>query len=171
LPVYYNYKPAAKRGYAFDKTDALYPFGFGLSYTQFSYTDMQWNKTRIAANETVDISVTITNTGKRAGDEIVQLYSNDPVASVTQPVKQLRGFKRVSLAPQQSARVTFTLSANQLGFYGRNMDFVLEPGKIGLQLGASSADIRLKGELEVVGKTANIGGQKVYLTPATVNLH
>ena len=171
LPVYYNHKPAAKRGYAFDKTDALYPFGFGLSYTQFSYTDMQWNKTRISAHETVDISVTITNTGKRAGDEIVQLYSNDPVASVTQPVKQLRGFKRVSLAPQQSARVTFTLSANQLGFYDRKMDFVLEPGKIGLQLGASSADIRLRGELEVVGKTADIAGQKVYLTPATVNLH
>jgi len=170
LPVYYNYKPAAKRGYAFEQTDALYPFGFGLSYTQFGYTDMQWSKTKLKANETVDISVTVTNTGKRAGDEIVQLYSNDPVASVTQPVKQLRGFKRVSLAPQQSARVTFTLSANQLGFYDRNMDFVLEPGMIALQLGASSADIRLKGELEIVGKTTNIAKQKVYLTPARVNL-
>jgi len=170
LPVYYNYKPAAKRGYAFEQTDALYPFGFGLSYTQFAYTDMQWSKTKLTANETVDISVTITNTGKRAGDEIVQLYSNDPVASVTQPVKQLRGFKRVSLAPQQSARVTFTLSANQLGFYDRNMDFVLETGKIVLLLGASSADIRLKGELEVVGKTANIAKQKVYLTPTRVSV-
>ncbi len=170
LPVYYNYKPAAKRGYTFDQTDALYPFGFGLSYTQFAYTDMQWSKTKLKANETVDISVKITNTGKRAGDEIVELYSNDPVASVTQPVKQLRGFKRVSLAPQQSARVTFTLSANQLGFYDRNMDFVLEPGKIALLLGSSSADIRLQGELEVVGKTVDIAKQKVYLTPAAVTL-
>ncbi|WP_062059757.1 glycoside hydrolase family 3 N-terminal domain-containing protein [Cellvibrio sp. OA-2007] len=165
LPVYYNYKPAAKRGYAFDKTDALYPFGFGLSYTQFAYKDMQWSKTKLSANESVDISVTITNTGKRAGDEIVQLYTNDPVASVTQPVKQLRGFKRVSLAPNQSARVTFTLSANQLGFYDRNMDFVLEPGKINLLMGASSADIRLKGEIDIIGKATNISTKKVYLTP------
>jgi len=170
LPVYYNYKPAAKRGYAFDKTDALYPFGFGLSYTQFAYTDMHWSKTKLKANETVDISVTVTNTGKRAGDEIVQLYVNDPVASVTQPVKQLRGFKRVSLAPQQSAQVTFTLSANQLGFYDRNMNFVVEPGKINLLMGASSADIRLQGELDIIGKTTNVADQKVYLTPAAVNL-
>jgi beta-glucosidase len=130
---------------------------------------MQWSKTKLGANDTVDISVTITNTGKRAGDEIVQLYTSDPVVSVTQPVKQLRGFKRVSLAPQQSARVTFTLSANQLGFYDRNMDFVLEPGKINLMLGASSADIRLKGELDIVGKTTDIAAQKVYLTPVTVS--
>ncbi|MDR7088068.1 glycoside hydrolase family 3 N-terminal domain-containing protein [Cellvibrio fibrivorans] len=170
LPVYYNHKPSAKRGYAFDKTDALYPFGFGLSYTQFAYADMQWSKTKLGANDTVDISVTITNTGKRAGDEVVQLYTNDPVASATQPVKQLRGFKRVSLAPQQSARVTFTLSANQLGFYDRQMDFVLEPGKINLLLGASSADIRLKGELDVVGKTIDISKNKGYLTPVTVKL-
>jgi beta-glucosidase len=99
----------------------------------------------------------------------VQLYTSDPVASVTQPVKQLRGFKRVSLAPQQSARVTFTLSANQLGFYDRNMDFVLEPGKINLLLGASSADIRLQGELDVVGEATNIAAQKVYLTPVSVS--
>lgn len=168
LPVYYNYKPSAKRGYAFDKTDALYPFGFGLSYTQFTYADMQWSKTKLGANDTVDISVTITNTGKRAGDEVVQLYTSDPVASVTQPVKQLRGFKRVNLAPQQSARVTFTLSANQLGFYDRKMDFVLEPGKINLLLGSSSADIRLKGELDIVGKATDIAAQKVYLTPVAV---
>jgi len=170
LPVYYNYKPSAKRGYAFDKTDALYPFGFGLSYTQFAYADMQWSKTKLGANDTVNISVTITNTGKRAGDEIVQLYTSDPVASVTQPVKQLRGFKRVNLAPQQSARVTFTLSANQLGFYDRNMDFVLEPGKIDLLIGSSSADIRLKGELDIVGKATDISAEKVYLTPVAVTL-
>lgn len=168
LPVYYNYKPSAKRGYAFEKTDALYPFGFGLSYTQFTYADMQWNKTKLGANDTVDVSVTITNTGKRAGDEVVQLYTSDPVASVTQPVKQLRGFKRVNLAPQQSVRVTFTLSANQLGFYDRKMDFVLEPGKINLLLGSSSADIRLKGGLDIVGKATNIAAQKVYLTPVAV---
>lgn len=168
LPAYYNHKPAAKRGYTFDKTDALFPFGFGLSYTQFAYSDMSWSKTKLAANEAVDISVTVTNTGKRAGDEVVQLYINDPVASVTQPVKLLRGFKRVSLAPGKAVRVTFTLSANQLGFYDRAMNFVVEPGKINLMLGSSSADIRLSGELELVGKVADVGANKVYLTPVTV---
>lgn len=168
LPVYYNYKPAAKRGYAFDKTDALYPFGYGLSYTQFSYADMRWNKTQIKAGETVDISVVVSNTGARAGDEVVQLYINDPVASVTQPVKLLRGFKRIHLEPKQSVRVTFILAANQLGFYDRNMNFVLEPGKINLLIGSSSADIRLQGGLEVVGKTTDIGKSKVYLTPVSV---
>jgi beta-glucosidase len=169
LPVYYNHKPAAKRGYAFDKTDALYPFGYGLSYTEFTYTNMQLNKTQLKAGEAVEIGVTLTNSGTRAGDEVVQLYINDPVASVTQPVKMLRGFKRVSLAPQQSARVTFTLSANQLGFHDRNMDYVLEPGKINVMLGSSSADIRLKSELDVVGKITDISQSKVYLTPVKVD--
>lgn len=169
LPVYYNYKPAAKRGYAFEKTDALYPFGFGLSYTQFSYSDLQLSKTSLKANETVDVSVTITNTGKRAGDEIVQLYMNDPVASVTQPVKLLRGFKRVSLAPNQSVRVTFTVSANQFAFYDRNMKFTLEPGKINLMVGRSSADLPLKAELDVAGKPADVSQSKVYITPVKVN--
>jgi beta-glucosidase len=130
---------------------------------------MHLNKTRLKAGEAVEIGVTVTNSGARAGDEVVQLYINDPVASVTQPVKMLRGFKRVSLAPQQSARVTFTLSANQLGFYDRNMDYVLEPGKINLMLGSSSMDIRLKSELNIVGEVANISRSKAYLTPARVD--
>jgi beta-glucosidase len=169
LPAYYNHKPAAKRGYAFDKTDALFSFGHGLSYTQFNYSEMRWSKSQLMAGDKVDISVTLTNSGTRAGDEVVQLYINDPVASVTQPVKLLRGFKRVHLNPQQSAQVTFTLSANQFGFYDREMNYVVEPGKINLMVGSSSADIRLKGELEVVGKTANVGNAKVYLTPARVS--
>lgn len=168
LPAYYNHKPAAKRGYAFDKTDALFPFGYGLSYTQFSYSNLEINKTRLKAGETAEVSVTLTNTGARAGDEVVQLYINDPVASVTQPVKMLRGFKRVSLAPKQSARVTFTVAANQFAFYDRNMNYVLEPGKINLLIGSSSADIHLKGELEVVGKPADVSKAKVYITPAKV---
>lgn len=170
LPVYYNYKPAAKRGYAFDKTDALFPFGYGLSYTQFSYAEMRLSKKQIKAGDTVDISVNLTNTGMRAGDEVVQLYINDPVASVTQPVKLLRGFKRVHLEPKQTAQVTFTLAANQLGFYDRNMNFVLEPGKVNIMMGSSSADIHLKGELDVVGKVTDVSKTKVYLTPVNVEL-
>lgn len=170
LPAYYNHKPSAKRGYTFDKTDALFPFGYGLSYTQFSYSDLRWNKTQLKAGEQVEIGVTVTNTGARAGDEVVQLYIHDPVASVTQPVKVLRGFKRVSLQPKQAARVTFSLSANQLAFYDRSMKYSLEPGKIELLVGASSADIRLKGEVEVVGKSTPVGNAKVYLTPVKTEL-
>ncbi len=169
LPVYYNYKPTAKRGYAFSETSPLFPFGFGLSYTQFSYQDLRISNAKIKANESFELSLTVTNSGKRAGDEIVQLYINDPVASVTQPVKVLKGFERVSLAPGQSRRVTFTLSANQFGFYDRAMEFVLEPGKINLMLGSSSADIRLQTSVEVEGKTTNIAKQKVYLTQVRID--
>ncbi len=168
LPVYYNYKPSAKRGYAFSETSPLYPFGYGLSYTQFSYKDLQVSKSNIKANETVDVSLVVTNSGKHAGDEVVQLYINDPVASVTQPVKVLRGFKRVSLAAGESKRVTFTLSANQFAFYNRAMKYVLEPGKISLMLGSSSADIRLESSLQVVGEAVDVSKHKVYLTQASV---
>ncbi len=168
LPAYYNYKPAAKRGYAFDKTDALFPFGYGLSYTQFAYSDLHINKRTLKAGEAAEVSLTLTNTGARAGDEVVQLYINDPVASVTQPVKMLRGFKRVSLEPKQSARVTFTVSANQFGFYDRNMNYTLEPGKINLLIGSSSADIRLNAEVEVTGRPVDVSKSKVYLTPVAV---
>lgn len=168
LPVYYNHKPTAKRGYAFEDTGALYPFGHGLSYTQFKYSQLTMNNKKLKAGETVDISLTVTNTGAHAGDEVVQLYVNDPVASVTQPVKQLKGFKRISLAPKQTKQVTFTLAANQLGFYNRDMTFTLEPGKIKLMLGSSSKDIRLEGEIEIKGKDVDISNNKVYLTPVIV---
>ena len=169
LPVYYNHKPTAKRGYAFGETSALFPFGFGLSYTQFGYSDLTLSKTQLKAGEQVDITMTLTNTGARAGDEVVQLYINDPVATIPQPVKVLKGFKRVSLAPKESKQVTFTLSANQLAFYNRAMKFALELGKINLMLGSSSADIRLQGEVAVVGKEVDVSQHKVYLTPASIH--
>jgi beta-glucosidase len=169
LPVYYNHKPTAKRGYAFDETGALFPFGHGLSYTRFSYSDIKLSKTELKAGEQVDITMTLTNTGSRAGAEVVQLYINDPVATIPQPVKVLKGFKRVSLAAKETKRVTFSLSANQLAFYNRAMSFALEPGKINLMLGSSSADIRLQGELTVVGKEVDVSRHKVYLTPVTLH--
>jgi beta-glucosidase len=113
--------------------------------------------------------MTLTNTGSRAGAEVVQLYINDPVATIPQPVKVLKGFKRVSLAAKETKRVTFSLSANQLAFYNRAMSFALEPGKINLMLGSSSADIRLQGELTVVGKEVDVSRHKVYLTPVTLH--
>lgn len=170
IPAYYNYKPSAKRGYAFDQTSALFAFGHGLSYTTFDYSDLKVNKTSIRAGEMIDVSVIVTNTGERGGEEVVQLYINDPIASVTQPVKLLKGFKRIALVPKESKKVTFSISANQLGFYDRNRSFTLEPGKINLMLGAASDDIRLTGEFNIQGKIKNISKNKVYLTPVDVTL-
>jgi beta-glucosidase len=164
LPVYYNYKPTAKRGYAFNETSALYPFGYGLSYTQFSYSDFKVNTTNAKAGDIVDVSVKVTNSGTRAGDEIVQLYTHDAVASLTRPVQELKGFKRISLKPKESARVTFGLSVNQLGFYDLNMNYIVEPGAIELMIGSSSADIRAKGAFEITGDVTDISKQKVFFS-------
>ena len=168
LPVYYNHKPTAKRGYAFDKTDALFPFGFGLSYTQFSYSDFSIRNTDVKVGELVEISVKVTNTGERVGDEIVQLYLHDSVASLTRPVKELKGFKRISLNAKESAVVTFSLAVNQLGFYNRDMKYVVEPGKFDVMIGSSSQDIRAKGEFNVVGDVTDISQKKVYFSGVKV---
>lgn len=164
LPVYYNYKPAAKRGYEFTETTPLYPFGFGLSYTQFSYSDFKINTASVKPGELVDVSVKVTNTGARAGDEIVQLYTHDAVASLTRPVKELKGFKRISLKAKESVVVTFSLAVNQLGFYDTDMKYIVEPGKFEVMIGASSQDIRAKGEFNVVGEVTDISQQKVYFS-------
>ena len=166
LPVYYNYKPAAKRGYQFTETSALYPFGFGLSYTRFTYSDFKINKSEVKAGDVIDISVKVTNSGARAGDEVVQLYTHDQVASLTRPIQELKGFTRISLKAKESTVVTFSLSVNQLGFYNIDMKYVLEPGKFDVMVGSSSKDIHGKGEFSVTGDVSDIGHQKVYLSNA-----
>jgi beta-glucosidase len=168
LPVYYNYKPAAKRGYAFTETKPLYPFGFGLSYTTFSYSDFSINKPDAKVGETINVSVKVINTGSRAGDEIVQLYTHDAVASLTRPVKELKGFKRISLKPKESAVVTFTLAVNQLGFYNTDMKYIVEPGKIEVMVGSSSQDIHGKGEFNVKGDVTDISQHKVFFSEVNI---
>ena len=99
LPMFYNVKPSARRGYLFDTTEPLFPFGYGLSYTRFELGAPQLSQARIARNGTVEVSVEVRNAGVRAGDEVVQLYVRDKVSSVTRPLKELKGFQRVTLAP------------------------------------------------------------------------
>lgn len=169
LPVYYNHKPSAKRGYEFDETSALYPFGFGLSYTQFTYSDFKIDKADAKAGDTINVSVKITNSGERAGDEVVQLYVHDVIASRTRPVKELKGFKRVNLKAGESVRVNFALAANQLGFYDADMKYVLEPGAFEVMLGSSSQDIRGQGKLNITGNLADITQQKVYFSNVSVS--
>jgi len=138
LPIFYNKKPSARRGYLFATTEPLYPFGFGLSYTTFKYEDMKMTKPRMTPNEEVEVSVQVTNTGKRAGNEVVQMYIRDEVSSVTRPVKELKGFQRVTLAEGESKRVTFRITPDKLEFYDREMKRVVEPGKFLVMVGGSS---------------------------------
>ena len=121
-------------------TTPLYPFGFGLSYTTYEYSDLQLSKKQIAANENIEASVTIKNTGARDGVEIAQLYINDCYSEVTRPIKELKGFKRVALKAGESKRITFTLTPEHLRYYNLNMERVVEPGTFKVMVGGSSRD-------------------------------
>ena len=142
LPVYYNAKPSAHRGYLFDTVAPLYPFGFGLSYTTFQIGAPRLSAATIAANQSVQVSVDVRNTGARAGDQVVQLYIRDQVSSVTRPVKELKGFQRVTLAPGESRTLTFTLTPDALRFYNADMHRVVEPGDFDIMVGANSAEVQ-----------------------------
>lgn len=141
LPIYYNSKPTARRGYLFSTTEPLFPFGFGLSYTTFKYSNLQIAKPKIRANEETTATVDVTNTGKVRGDEVVQMYIRDEVSSVTRPVKELKGFERVSLAPGATKKVTFTITLEKLQFYNREMKRVVEPGIFQIMVGGNSVDL------------------------------
>ncbi|HEY8508513.1 MAG TPA: glycoside hydrolase family 3 N-terminal domain-containing protein [Steroidobacteraceae bacterium] len=127
----------------------LYPFGHGLSYTEFRYSDLRQSTQKIGRGERIEISAVIENAGKMTGDEVVQLYVRDPVASVARPVLELRGFKRITLRPGERKRVTFTLSPEQLAIYEAPGQWKVEPGRIEFMIGASSADLRLRGAFEI----------------------
>ncbi|WP_221420200.1 glycoside hydrolase family 3 N-terminal domain-containing protein [Fulvivirga sp. M361] len=144
IPAYYNYKPSARRGYLFDHASALYPFGFGLSYTTFKIADPVLSSLTIAMNGQAKVSVAVTNTGDLAGDEVVQLYIRDQFSSVTRPVKELKGFKRIHLAPGETQTIEFDVSFDQLAFYDINMNYVVEPGSFDLLVGNSSKNEDLK---------------------------
>jgi beta-glucosidase len=156
IPVYYGHKPSGGRSNAWeDYVDAsskpLYEFGYGLSYTNFEFGNLRISPGKVPVNGEVTIKAEVKNTGKRAGDEVVQLYINDAVASVTRPVKELKGFKRIHLEPGESEIVEFRLPVENLAFYNRDMERVVEPGMFRVMVGRSSEDILLEGEFEVEG--------------------
>ena len=128
---------------------ALYPFGYGLSYTTFEYSDLEISPKVITPNERVQVSLKVTNTGKRAGDEVVQLYTRDVISSVTTYEKNLAGFERIHLRPGETQTVTFTLDRKHLELLNADMKWVVEPGEFSIMAGASSEDIRLSGVLQV----------------------
>ena len=151
LPIYYNRKPSAKRGYLYTSNEPLFPFGFGLSYTTFSYSKPKIETAKIEPAGKTTVSVTVTNTGKIAGDEIVQLYIHDLVSSVTRPVKELKAFERISLAPGQSRTVSFVITPDKLSFLNQSMERVVEPGMFDIMIGGSSVKTQTV-SLEVVDR-------------------
>ena len=149
-PLVYNHKPTG-RGDDYNNLTGqpLFPFGFGLSYTLFQYTDLQLSKPVIKTGENLDLKFKLKNTGKYKGDEIVQLYLHDELASVARPVKELKGFHRVSLNPGEEKEIHFIITPDMLTMLDINLKEVIEPGKFRIMIGSSSMDIRLREVFEV----------------------
>jgi beta-glucosidase len=140
LPVFYNYKPSARRGYLFDDVSPLYTFGYGLSYTTFAITNVRLEKQKINSKSSTRVMADVSNTGKREGAEVVQMYIRDVVSSVTRPVKELKGFQKVSLRPGDTKTVALEITPDLLAFYDVDMKYVVEPGEFLIMVGNSSRD-------------------------------
>ena len=149
IPFAFPFKPGSDESSQTSVWGALYPFGHGLSYTTFAYSDLTVTPEEQAPEGNVSVSCLVTNTGERVGDEVVQLYINDVVSSVTTYTKVLRGFERIRLEPGESRTVSFTLTPQDLGLWDADMHFTVEPGRFDVMVGASSADIRLQGSFQI----------------------
>ena len=151
IPIHYDMKPTGRPFDADNKytskyldisNDPLYPFGYGLSYTTFEYSDISLDKARFSGTDSIAVSVEVTNRGDRKGDEVVQLYIRDLVASVTRPVKELKGFRKITLEPGESREVTFVVTPEDLAFYDINMQLTTEPGQFKVFIGPNSRDVK-----------------------------
>jgi beta-glucosidase len=150
LPLVYNHKPTGRGDDYVDLTgQPLFPFGFGLSYTTFEYSNLSITPAQIGPNDTATVRLRVKNSGARAGDEVVQLYVKDLLASIARPVIQLERFTRISLAPGEEKEVVFTLGPEQLRMLDRDLKWIVEPGTSRVLVGASAKDIRLRGDLTV----------------------
>ena len=148
LPAYYYHKPSAEVPYLFKKPGPLFAFGHGLSYTTFKFSNLKLSPSQIAPEGETTVSMDVTNTGSREGDEVAQLYIRDRVSSVTRPVKELKGFRRVHLKPGGTETVGFKLTPAELGFYNADMHWVVEPGTFDIMVGSSSVET-ISASLEV----------------------
>jgi beta-glucosidase len=173
VPVFYGHKISGGRShpkgdYVDSPAGPLYPFGHGLSYTTFALSETTVRQEVVAWDELFTAEVTVTNTGDRSGDEVVQLYVRDPQASVTRPVLELKSFLRVALEPGESKRVTFEVPAAQLGFYDRSVSFVVEAGQIDVFVGTSSAELVAAGSVTIVETSSGQSPEKAFDGTASV---
>ena len=149
-PLYYSHKPTGRGDdYSDMSGKALFPFGHGLSYTTFEYANLKIEPASIPVGRSVTVKVDVTNSGDRKGDEVVQLYIHDPIASVVRPVQELKGFSRVSLAAGEKKTIAFTLGRNELSFLNKDLKPVVEPGEIQVMVGSSSVDIRARANFQI----------------------
>ncbi len=190
IPLYHNCKPTGSISvwawnYVEENTTPLFPFGYGLSYTQFKYENLVINKSRVDSKDKIEISVDVRNVGKVRGDEVVQLYLHDAEATITRPLEELFGFKRITLDPGEQTTVEFTVSMKQLGFYNENMEYIVEPGKIDVYIGSIHAnhsseqldlfkdllahkDVKMKGFFTITGETLDLSRDKEFFSKVKV---
>jgi beta-glucosidase len=173
VPVYYNHKASAGRSnwygpYVNEATSPLYPFGHGLSYTSFEYSELSISQELAQPGTQVEISLKLRNIGERSGEETVQLYIRDVFASSPQPVRSLKGFVRVALNPGQACAVTFKLPVDLLAYYDQDLKLVVESGKIDIFIGSSSEDIRLNGSFEIGGKGKTFIEKRLFDCPVFI---
>lgn len=174
LPLVYNAKPSGKRShwygdYVDEKVTPLFPFGHGLSYTSFEYSDLQIAPLKVGAGEEVQVKVRVKNSGEVIGDEVVQLYTHQTYASIPRPLKELKGYQRLTLEPGEERQITFRLPVNMLAFYGHDLNLRLEPGEVEVMVGSSSEDIRLSDTFEIAGKGEMPVEQRVFRCPVDVD--
>ncbi len=173
VPIFYNHKPSGGHShwyidYVAESVQPLYPFGHGLSYTSFEYSDLVIDCEQAAPGQSVEITFNVKNVGGVAGDEVVQLYVCDVYASTPRPVKELKGFVRLPLQAGETRRVTFMLPVNMLAYYDANLELILEPGRIDVMLGSSSQDIRLMGGFDISGDGKAVVQECIFACPVQV---
>jgi beta-glucosidase len=174
VPLTYRHHPTGGRSnplgdYVDGPTSPLWPFGFGLSYTRFEISALHLDRTVVPTRDgEVTVQAEVVNVGDRAGDEVVQLYVRDEEATVARPVRELRGFQRVHLAPGERRTVAFTLHAEQFAYTGADMRRVVEPGRVSLSVGRSSDDLPLRATIELTGPIVDLSVRRHYLTRTAI---
>lgn len=163
LPPFEDYRMEG-RTYRYFRGEPLFPFGYGLSYTTFQLDNLQMDQSEVKAGGQVAIHVDVTNTGDRAGDEVVQLYTRHRDAAAPHPIKELKGFKRVALQPGERKTVSFVLYVNQLGIYDEHGRYIVQPGTVEVMVGRSSQHLPLTGEFEIVGQPTDVVADKVFFS-------
>jgi beta-glucosidase len=168
LPPFEDYRMASGRTYRYFEGESLFPFGYGLSYTTFAFENLRIGQSEVEARASIAVSVDVTNSGERAGDEVIQLYTRHSAALVPHPIRELKGFKRISLQPGERRVVTFTLSTDQLAVWNEARQWVVQPGMVEVMVGDSSQHLPLSRTFEIVGQPTEVDSDKVFFSDVKI---